>query len=304
MLTNEEPKRARNFECDVCLFKCSKLGNFKRHLSTQKHKMLTNTDKKEPKRATTFDCECGKSYKHRQSLHVHKKTCSLNKSVLVETTNEVNDSLEKKELSSIMTVDNKIDANLLLDLIKQNTELQKQLMTTNRTINNTINNNQKFNINVFLNEQCKNAINFSDFIENIQLSHEDLENNAQLGFVNGISKIISDNLNQLTLYERPLHCTDKKRETLYIRDEDAWNKEKEKVKKKIFEGIQEVSRKGMQELMEWKRSNADYENLDSDFSKMCLVMQKEMLAGENRDKYYKKVFNNIQEQTQLRDVCV
>ena len=125
-----------------------------------------------------------------------------------------------------------------------------------------------------------------------------------MGFVNGISKIISDNLNQLTLYERPLHCTDKKRETLYIRDEDAWNKEKEKVKKKIFEGIQEVSRKGMQELMEWKRSNADYENLDSDFSKMCLVMQKEMLAGENRDKYYKKVFNNIQEQTQLRDVCV
>ena len=111
-------------------------------------------------------------------------------------------------------------------------------------------------------------------------------------------------MNQLTLYERPLHCTDKKRETLYIRDEDAWNKEKEKVKKKIFEGIQEVSRKGMQELMEWKRSNADYENLDSDFSKMCLVMQKEMLAGENRDKYYKKVFNNIQEQTQLRDVCV
>jgi hypothetical protein len=266
--------------------------------------MLTNTDKKEPKRATTFDCECGKSYKHRQSLHVHKKTCSFNESVLVETANEVDDSLEKKELSSIMTVDNKIDANLLLDLIKQNTELQKQLMTTNRTVNNTINNNQKFNINVFLNEQCKNAINFSDFIENIQLSHEDLENNAQLGFVNGISKIISDNLNQLTLYERPLHCTDKKRETLYIRDEDAWNKEKEKVKKKIFEGIQEVSRKGMQELMEWKRSNADYENLDSDFSKMCLVMQKEMLAGENRDKYYKKVFNNIQEQTQLRDVSL
>ena len=304
MLTNEEPKRAKKFECSTCDFKCSKIGNFKRHLSTQKHKMLTNTDKKEPKRATTFDCECGKSYKHRQSLHVHKKTCSFNESVLVETANEVDDSLEKKELSSIMTVDNKIDANLLLDLIKQNTELQKQLMTTNRTINNTINNNQKFNINVFLNEQCKNAINFSDFIENIQLSHEDLENNAQLGFVNGISKIISDNLNQLTLYERPLHCTDKKRETLYIRDEDAWNKEKEKVKKKIFEGIQEVSRKGMQELMEWKRSNADYENLDSDFSKMCLVMQKEMLAGENRDKYYKKVFNNIQEQTQLRDVSV
>ena len=303
MLTNKEPKRAKIFECTICDFKCSKIGNFNRHLSTRKHKILTNTDKKEPKRATTFDCDCGKSYKHRQSLHAHKKTCTFKEPCLIETVNETNENLESKELSSIMTVDNKIDANLLLDLIKQNTELQKQLMTTNQTINNTINNNQKFNINVFLNEQCKNAINFSDFIENIQLSREDLQNNAQLGFVNGISKIISDNLNQLTLYERPLHCTDKKRETLYIRDEDAWNKEKEEVKKKIFEGIQEVSRKGMQELMIWKRNNPEYDNIDSDFSKLCLVMQKEILAGENREKYYKKVFNNIQEKTHLRDIC-
>ena len=171
----------------------------------------------------------------------------------------------------------------------------------NQTINNnnTINNNQKFNINVFLNEQCKDAINFSDFIENIQLSHEDLRNNAQLGFVQGMTKIINDNLNQLTLYQRPLHCTDKKRETMYIRDEDAWNKEKEKAKKKIFEGIQELSRKGIQELMEWKNINPEYNNMDSNFSKFCMAVQKETLAGENREKYYKKVLNNIQETTHL-----
>ena len=187
-----------------------------------------------------------------------------------------------------------------MDLIKQNRELQQQLIVSNQTVNNnTINNNQKFNINVFLNERCKNAINFSDFIDNIQLSHEDLENNAQLGFVQGMTKIITDHLNQLTLYERPLHCTDKKRETLYIRDEDAWNKEKEKAKQKIFEGIQEVSRKGIQELMEWKHNNPEYNNIDSDFSKLCMSMQKETLAGENREKYYKKVLNNIQIKTHI-----
>ena len=150
-----------------------------------------------------------------------------------------------------------------------------------------------------MNEQCKDAINFSDFIENIQLSHEDLRNNAQLGFVQGMTKIINDNLNQLTLYQRPLHCTDKKRETMYIRDEDAWNKEKEKAKKKIFEGIQELSRKGIQELMEWKNINPEYDNMDSNFSKFCMAVQKETLAGENREKYYKKVLNNIQETTHL-----
>ena len=113
------------------------------------------------------------------------------------------------------------------------------------------------------------------------------------------TKIITDHLNQLTSYERPLHCTDKKRETLYIRDEDAWNKEKEKAKQKIFEGIQEVSRKGIQELMQWKHNNPEYDNIDSDFSKLCMSMQKETLAGENREKYYKKVLNNIQNNIHL-----
>ena len=285
-MTNDDekmPKNAVKFVCESCDFKCSKQSNYITHLSTDKHKMMTNDDKKNPKNAAAFMCSCGKSYKYRQGLSVHKKKC-----------------LQIKE-SSVITSDNKIDATLLMEMIKQNRELQQQLIVSNQTINNnnTINNNQKFNINVFLNEQCKDAINFSDFIENIQLSHEDLRNNAQLGFVQGMTKIINDNLNQLTLYQRPLHCTDKKRETMYIRDEDAWNKEKEKAKKKIFEGIQELSRKGIQELMEWKNINPEYDNMDSNFSKFCMAVQKETLAGENREKYYKKVLNNIQETTHL-----
>jgi len=287
-MTNDDekmPKNAFKFFCESCDFKCSKHSNYITHLSTDKHKMMTNDDTKTPKNAAAFMCSCGKSYKYRQGLSVHKKKC-----------------LQIKE-SSVITADNKIDATLLMDMIKQNRELQQQLIVSNQTINNnTINNNQKFNINVFLNEQCKDAINFSDFIENIQLSHEDLRNNAQLGFVQGMTKIINDNLNQLTLYQRPLHCTDKKRETMYIRDEDAWNKEKEKAKKKIFEGIQDLSRKGIQELMDWKNINPDYNNMDSNFSQFCLAVQKETLAGENREKYYKKVLNNIQDTTHLTSI--
>ena len=139
----------------------------------------------------------------------------------------------QQENTEVLTSNNKIDASLVLDLIKQNRELQQQLIVSNQTINNnTINNNQKFNINIFLNEQCKNAINFSDFIEKIQVSHDDLENNARLGFVQGMTKIITDNLNQLTLYQRPIHCTDVKRDKMYIRDENKWEREQEKVKEK------------------------------------------------------------------------
>ena len=284
MMTQKTQKNPLEYSCEKCDFKCCNKKDFKRHLATEKHKMMTNDDTKMPENPRAYICECGKSYKYRQGLSLHRKKCAT----------------KQKDLSSVIISDNKIDSNLLLDLIKQNRELQQQLIVSNQTVNNnTINNNQKFNINVFLNERCKNAINFSDFIDNIQLSHEDLENNAQLGFVQGMTKIITDHLNQLTLYERPLHCTDKKRETLYIRDEDAWNKEKEKAKQKIFEGIQEVSRKGIQELMEWKHNNPEYNNIDSDFSKLCMAMQKETLAGENREKYYKKVLNNIQNKTHI-----
>ena len=109
-----------------------------------------------------------------------------------------------------------------------------------------------------MNEKCKDAINFSDFIDRIEVSHEDLENNAELGFVNGISKIIIDNLKQLTVHERPIHCTDVKRETMYIKDDDKWKKDKEINKQKLNDAIQEVSRKSMISLMDWK--NVDYNN--------------------------------------------
>ena len=163
----------------------------------------------------------------------------------------------------------------------------KMIETVKPINNNTTNNNQKFNINVFLNEQCKDAINFADFVKNIEVSREDIQNTGQLGFVNGISKILMDNLKQLSINERPIHCTDLKRETMYIKDEDKWNKEENDTK--IKNAIQTVSRKSIQTLIDWKQVNPDYEDGDSEFSQECLSMQRHSVAGDDREVYYPKV---------------
>ena len=286
------PKNAENFLCKECNFKCSKQSNFYKHLLTAKHKNRTTLNKKMPKNAEMcFTCECGKVYKARNSLWYHKKKCDF-----VEESEEI---VQK----SVPFTENKIDANMVGELIEQNRDLQKQLITmaNNKSDNITINNtqNNKFNINLFLNKQCSNAINFTDFIERIEITTSDLENNAELGFVNGISKILMDNLKQLTLYERPIHCTDLKREIMYIKDQDTWQKEKNDIR--LREAIQEVSRKSMLILNDWKGENPEYKDADSDFSNKCLVIHKESNAGEHREILYPKVIKTLVKEISLND---
>jgi len=288
MTYKKTPKNAKIFLCNECNFTCSKLSDFERHKMTAKHKILTNTYNKNAENAENgkiqiYACECGKQYKHRQSLNNHKKKC-INKN-----TNESN--IMKKE-----DIDYK---NLLIQAMKQMREQQEDIrkrdelmiQMVNKIGSTTNNINTSFNINMFLNEKCKNAINFSEFIDRIEVSQNDLENNAQLGFVKGITKILMDNLNQLTLYERPIHCTDEKRETLYIKDNDKWDKECSD--KKLEGAIQEVSRKSIGSLLQWKQTNPEYENMDSYFSNQCLVIQKQSLAGEKKNVYYPKIIHNI-----------
>ena len=190
-------------------------------------------------------------------------------------------------------------------ITNQNAELQKQnnelvsktleLCKHNNTTINQTNNNQRFNINLFLNEECKDAINFSDFIKNIEITHQDLENNAQLGFVSGISKIFLDNLKQLGVNERPFHCTDTKRETMYIKEENKWTKESDD--SKLQKAIQTVSCKSMGKLQEWKKENPEYQDADSVFSLRCLDMQKHAIAGSDREVYYPKVIHVLARET-------
>jgi hypothetical protein len=310
-MTNEKmpknAKNAENFFCEKCNFTCSKESNYIKHLATRKHQIRTNTKKYEEKMpknaATAYECECGRVYKHASSLWNHKKKCAP---CITEIPKKTEDSEVILKNNTETDLDYK---SLFLNALDQMREERKEFMQIRKKqddimmemidkVGNTTNNtNNNLNINMFLNEQCKDAINFSEFINRIEVSQDDLENNAQLGFVNGITKILMDNLRQLTLHERPIHCTDSKREILYIKDDDEWQKENDN--NKLMGAIKEVSRKSMSSLLSWKNDNPEYGDVDSEFSNKCVVIQKQSLAGENKETYYPKVIHNVAKATAI-----
>ena len=317
----------KTFVCEHCDYSCGKLSEWKKHTLTRKH--LFNIIERE-KSPTRYICDiCNKEYSVRSSLWYHSKKCKANTIIEqqkspIERQKSPHHDIEIKyaelvhrllndnqrvlsdniELRNFIVEQSKITAELMTRTIdkvmEQNTEVINKAIESNKIIttnNNTINNNNKFNINLFLNEQCKDAHNFTEFVKNIEISYQDLENNAQLGFVQGISKIFMDNLKQLDVNERPIHCTDVKRETMYIKDEDKWNKEVDD--SKLQKAIQTVSYKSMGKLMEWKQENPDYQDADSEFSKRCLDIQRQSLAGSERDAYYPKVIHILAKETMV-----
>lgn len=291
MANQKVPKSSNKFFCKACDYTTERESQFNRHILTDKHKRLTSANEKVPK-SSKYLCECGKEYVHASSLSKHRKVCtiSIKESFLEEKQeNTSNDAMlnmfskmmkENEELRNLMAEQNE----KIVDVM----ENSKPSMTTN---NNIINNNQKVSINMFLNNSCKDAINFADFIDRIEVSQNDLENNAHMGFIEGISKIFMDNLKQLSVFERPIHCTDLKREIMYIKDEDKWQKEEDD--HKLNNAIQEVSRKSVNALKSWKETNPDYEDADSAFSNKCLAIQQQSIAGTNREQYYPKIIKNV-----------
>ena len=295
MVDNEKmPKNADFFCCEVCDFICSKQSNYNAHLLTLKHRRITKDNKKMPKNAAPYICDdCGQQYKYSSGLSKHKKKCMIKDET--QALSIVTKDVDYKELMlramEQMASQHQIISEMHSEMRKKD-ELMGQMIDKVGTTNNTTNNNtNNFNINMFLNETCKNAINFSDFIDRIEVSHDDLENNAQLGFVNGMTKILMDNLKLLTLHERPIHCTDVKRETLYIKDRDVWNKDDSTVK--LENAIQEVSRKSMKSLIEWKQTNPEYKNMDSEFSKKCIPMQLNSTGLCNKATFYPKIIHHL-----------
>ena len=227
MVIAKTPKNAKKYSCDACDFKCSKLSNYNTHILTAKHQMITNgninVDKKTPKNAKAFTCECGKEYKHHSSLWNHKKKCQYNAEEPIENTFVP----EEKEPS---------DKQLLMTVIKQMAEKDKQMteLTTQitkilpklgDTTNNTNTNcNNTFNVQLYLNNECKNAMSIQDFIKSIELNMSHLKAVTDKGYVDSVSNIMIKALGDLEITDRPLHCTDLKRDTIYIKDNDEWNK--------------------------------------------------------------------------------
>ena len=277
------PKTPKQFECKSCVFLCFNKKDYKRHLVTRKHTIANNANENNPLIPIVYSCNiCAQTYKHRSSLCKHKKQCKPVVNTPLPPTNETQSLCE-----------------LVKELVKSNQELQKQVIelckqgthNTTNTTTTTNSNNKSFNLNFFLNEQCKNAINFKEFVENIEVSREDLANTGQLGFVSGISKILIDHLKELGIHERPIHCTDLKRDTVYIKDNNEWNKEADDVK--IRSAIQEVSRKSMGTLIDWKKNNPDYADVNSQFSNECVTMQRNSVAGYDRDTFFPRVIKEL-----------
>ena len=201
------------FFCNKCNYRCYRKNDFEKHLLTIKHKTQKNSEK-----VNDYICICGKNYKHKQSLNRHKEKC-------VFIPNNENNILNQKNLSN----NNEDLKGLVFKLINENNEIKNTIIKENEQLraqvselipkignNNThINNNQKFNIQVFLNEKCKDAININDFVKSIEISLEQLNFTKNKGLTEGLSNAIVENMNKLSLYERPLHCTDIKIETLY-----------------------------------------------------------------------------------------
>ena len=293
---------AKIFICEKCNFKCFKQSNFDKHLLTEKHKRITTDYKKMPKNAEEYYCDCGKIYKYRQGLYKHKKKCSrINNSIIVQDNISHNSSFmnlisQNKELMNLLVVQKEETK----ELIEQNKEMQKQNKEMQQTIkeivprigNTTNNNNNNFNLQVFLNEDCKDALNFSEFINKIQVSFEDLENQAEIGYINGISKLFIENLQELGTHKRPIHCTDKKRKTLYIKENNEWDKEDSQ--NTLKKGIRSVSRKTQDCLSQEKEENLEeYEDIESDFSQKYLSIRRSLLPGFPQETTINKVIEKI-----------
>ena len=282
---------AKKMYCICCDYTPSKQNDYYKHLLTSKHKknengskMIVNHDVKVAKVAKKFTCECGNEYKYDSGYYRHKKKCALN--ICKETEKDDDDASDLN------------DKNLILTLIQQNNELQKQMLEVikNGTNNTNITNshNKTFNLQVFLNETCKDAMNIMDFVDSIKIQLSDIESIGELGYVNGMSKLIIKHLNALDENMRPVHCSDPKRDSLYVKDKNVWEKE-DPENKKIKKAIKYISNKNICALPEWKAKYPDCIYSDSNKSDQYNHIVLEAMGGsgdndaEKADKIVKKI---------------
>ena len=282
------------FFCNICDFNTSNKKDFKRHNLTDKHLLLTNPNEITPKNPL-FICSCGKMYKHSSSLCAHKKKCIINEKSINE------------QPSNNEELHNQITPELIMSVLHQNKELQQMLIEQGKTIielskNNSITNNtthtnshnKAFNLNFFLNETCKDAMNIMDFVDSIKIQLCDLEKVGEIGYVEGISKIIVKNLNLLDETKRPVHCTDTKREVMYVKDDNKWEKENED-KQKMRKVIKHVTHKNSKLLKDFKNKYPGCEKSDSKYSDTYdkLIIEAMGGKGDNYVEKEDKIIKNI-----------
>jgi hypothetical protein len=248
-------------------------------------KDINDTKKPHQKPQMCYECKiCNKSYKYSSGLYRHKKRCNVDENIHISSNDILNNQLA-------------LSKELIMNVVKEQQNQIKELTDTIKELipkvgNNITTTNQKFNIQVFLNEKCKDAITMSDFIKSIEVSLQQLDYTKHNGLVNGLSNVIIENINKLGFYQRPIYCTDIKRESLYIKEADSW--EKDINKEKIKRAIKDVSTKQFFALSKWTKENPDFQNNENkqDYYTHTLVAIANNKEN-NEDKIIKKLCTSI-----------
>ena len=299
-----DPKSSKIFYCNICTYNTSKKSQYERHILTLKHIRMTkelqnNTD------SNKYECKCGKSYKYRQGLHKHRQIsseCLQTNDKTISTNTQLNPQFNSSLIINIIKDNQEFKETILKEFkdlfIQQNkehNELINKIIEREPTqiINTTNNNNQTFNLNVFLNETCKDAMNVKEFLDNLNPTLDDLENVGEKGFVKGISEIILKSLRGMEVNKRPIHCTDIKREIVYLKEDDKWNKD-DTNNSKMKELIRKVENKNFCNICEWQNNHPDTRILDSpDYMKQNLLIDKSCEAVNNEDRVRGKVLKEL-----------
>lgn len=297
MLTKSCEKVAPRFCCQTCDYFTDKKSSFDKHLVTAKHLKLTKVNTFSNKSCPTvsfetsqFTCEyCDKEFKSRVGLWKHnKKTCLPNQT-------------------------NTSDKDIIMALIKDHSELKNLIIkviekdTTSNSHNTTNNSHNKtFNLSFYLNETCKDAINIGDFVKSIKVQLEDLEHTGRVGYVDGVSDIIINNLNSIDTHKRPIHCTDEKREVLYIKNDGEWIKETDD-KPILTNAIKTIANENIKAISQWKQTYPDCTDVDSKKNNLYLKIVSNSMSGgskEECEKNYNKIIKNIAKETIIdKDNC-
>ena len=245
------------FYCQKCNYGCNRKNMIEQHRRTKKHNGLfaNNTS------LNKYKCRCGKTYKHARNLNRHTQDCmcisddkisddKISDDKIPGNISLSNDNAELKNMITTLITQNN---NILLEN-KEMLGLVKDMIPKIGSNNTTINN--KFNLQFFLNERCKDAINMTEFVETLHLEMDDLDNTCQNGYISGVADIFVKRLKQLELHQRPIHCSDLKREVLYVKDNDTWERDNEE--KKIKKAINVVAKKQIDKIKEWEQQNHNW----------------------------------------------
>jgi hypothetical protein len=302
LIPSENPK----FFCVCCQYKTRNKKDYDRHLNTPKHskktQLLQNTTENTTKNPNlphilpqinynNYNCGCGKSYKHHSSLWLHKKKCNFTPDKIIINVDDPQSTNNQHSTDLILELlkQNKEFKELIIEQNKQMLEMSKNVSITNNS-NNITQNNNKFNLQVFLNETCKDALNLSEFLESLVLTLTDFENFGLLGYCGGISNILVNGLNKLDISKRPIHCSDLKREVIHIKNNDTWHKDENK--EQMIKVIKAIEDKNIKQMSLWGKANPEYKDPNHKKSDLYTKLIDNSLSDSDKEKALKN-YNKI-----------